>query len=293
MIRFNQHFSLGMLATLAMFASLLAVDRRAQAEESVKHRLLCADSSKGRLAIIDEQGKTEWETKIGPLHDVHLLPSGNILLQKNWTELVEIEPATNKVVWEYNSAKSNGNAGKPVEVHAFQRLPSGATMIAESGPARIIEVDAEGKIVHQIALKVSKPHPHRDTRLVRKLQNSNYLVCHEGDGVVREYDSTGKTVWEFEVPLFGKQPAGGHGVTAFGNQCYCALRLSNGNTLISTGNGHGIIEVTPAKKSFGKSNKMICPVFNWLGLQRCKSCQTATSFSATAMQAKRIRKSSR
>ncbi len=97
-------------------------------------------------------------------------------------------------------------------------------------------------------LKVSKPHPHRDTRLVRKLASGNYLVCHEGDGLVREYAPDGSTVWEYAVPLFDKQPAGGHGVEAWGNQCYCALRLTNGNTLISTGNGHGVIEVTPDKK---------------------------------------------
>ncbi|MCA9059257.1 MAG: hypothetical protein KDA85_12185, partial [Planctomycetaceae bacterium] len=44
----------------------------------------------------------------------------------------------------------------------------------------------------------------------------------------------------------GREPADGHGVEAFGNQCFCALRLKNGNTLISTGNGHAVIEVTPA-----------------------------------------------
>jgi len=213
-----------------------------------KHRFLSADSSKGRLAIIDEQGQTEWETKIGPLHDLHMLSNGNVLFQTAWTKLVEIEPANGTVVWQYDAAKQNGNEGKKVEVHAFQRLDNGNTLIAESGPSRLIEVDRDGKLVHSIQLAVSKPHPHRDTRLVRKLPGGTYLVCHEGDGVVREYDAQGKTIWEYQVPLFGRQPAGGHGVEAFGNQCFAALRLSNGNTLLSTGNGHGIIEVTPDKK---------------------------------------------
>ncbi len=62
------------------------------------HRILCADSSKSRIAIIDEKGQTEWETKIGPLHDLHLLPSGNVLFQTNWTQIVEIEPSTGKQV---------------------------------------------------------------------------------------------------------------------------------------------------------------------------------------------------
>jgi outer membrane protein assembly factor BamB len=220
---------------------------RPLAAEGPRHRILSADSSKGRIAIIDEDGKTEWEMKIGPLHDLHLLKNGNVLLQTSWTDLVEIEPATNKVIWQYDAAKQNGNAGKKVEVHAFQRLDSGLTLVAESGPARLIEIDGAGEIKHTVALRVSMPHPHRDTRLVRKLSTGNYLVCHEGDGLVREYDSKGGTVWEYPVPLFGRQPADGHGVEAFGNQCYTALRLANGNTLISTGNGHGIVEVTPDK----------------------------------------------
>ncbi|MEX1223651.1 MAG: hypothetical protein WEA31_03805, partial [Pirellulales bacterium] len=91
--------------------------------------------------------------------------------------------------------------------------------------------------------KVDNPHPHRDTRLARKLASGNYLVCHEGDGVVREYNSQGEVVWEFKVPLFDKPRRGGHGLEAFGNAVFGAVRLKNGNTLIATGNGHSVLEV--------------------------------------------------
>ena len=164
------------------------------------------------------------------------------------TRLLEIDPRTNKTVWEYDAGKMNGNAGKRVEVHSFQRLTDGLTMIAESGVGRIIEVDVGGKIVKQVKLKVAKNDPHRDTRLVRKLDNGHYLVAHEGEGAVREYDAEGKVVWDYPVPMFGKQPRGGHGPEAFGNAVFCALRLPNGNTLVATGNGHSVLEVTPDKK---------------------------------------------
>ncbi len=209
---------------------------------------LAADSSKGHVYQINERGETEWEFEIGPLHDLHRLPNGNILLQTNWTKIVEVDPKTKQIVWTYDSATANGNAGQRVEVHAFQRLANGNTMIAESGPARILEVTRDGKVANQIALNVKKPHPHRDTRLVRVTEQGTYLVCHEGDGLVREYDRSGKTVWEYEIPLFGQQPRDGHGPEAFGNQCFAALRLPSGNTLISTGNGHRVIEVTPQKE---------------------------------------------
>jgi len=91
---------------------------------------------------------------------------------------------------------------------------------------------------------VDHPDPHSDTRRVRKLGTGNYLVCHERDGAVREYDAAGKVVWEYAVPLFGKEKEPGHGPEAFGNQTYSALRLENGNTLVATGNGHGVLEVT-------------------------------------------------
>jgi outer membrane protein assembly factor BamB len=208
------------------------------------HRLLVADDSTKRIAIIAADGTTEWESKIGPIHDLHLLPNGNVLFQRSWTHIVEVDPKTDKIVWEYKA----GGAGKTVEVHSFQRLADGVTLIAESGTARLIEVDASGKIVRELKLKVTKSHPHTDTRLVRKLASGNYLVCHEGDGTVREYDAKGIVVWDYEVPLFDMKPKAGHGPESFGNKCFAALRLANGNTLISTGNGHSILEVTPKKE---------------------------------------------
>jgi len=121
-------------------------------------------------------------------------------------------------------------------------------MIAESGPARIIEVDKDGKIQHEIKLKVTHPATHSDTRLARKLANGHYLVAHESDGAVREYDAAGRVVWEYEVPLFGQEKKGGHGPEAFGNSVFSASRLPNGNTLLGAGNGHSVLEVTPAKE---------------------------------------------
>ena len=210
-------------------------------------RVLCGDDSTQKLAIIRPDGSVEWELKVGAIHDAWVLPNGNILTQQGWQKVVEVAP-DKRVVWEYDSGKANGNAGKRVEVHAFQRLENGLTMIAESGPSRIIEVDRNGVIVHEVKLKVDHPNPHSDTRLVRKLKNGHYLVAHESDGFVREYDGTGKVVWDFEVPLFGKERKGGHGPEAFGNSVFSAVRLSNGNTLIGAGNGHAVLEVTPRKE---------------------------------------------
>lgn len=211
-----------------------------------EHRVLMQGND--RLAIVGPDGKTEWEMKWGGIHDVHVLDNGHIMVQQGAASVAEIDPESKKVIWSYDSSKQNGNAGKRVEVHAFQPLGEGRVMIAESGPARIIEIDREGKLLKEMKLKVDHPNAHSDTRLARKLDNGHYLVAHEADGHVREYDAEGNVVWDFEVPLFDKQRKGGHGPEAFGNQVFAAVRLKNGNTLVATGNGHSVLEVTPAKE---------------------------------------------
>jgi outer membrane protein assembly factor BamB len=209
-------------------------------------RVIAADHSTKTLAAIGPDGRVEWKLPCRQIHDLHLLPDGHLLYQDGWTRVVEVD-AERQPVWQYD-AKTNGNADRPVEVHAFQRLPDGTTMIVESGPARIIEVDRVGTVVREIPLTVDSPSTHSDTRNARKTAAGTYLVAHEKDGVIREYDATGKVVWEFDVPLFDKPRKGGHGPEAFGDQIYSAVRLENGNTLVGTGNGHSVLEVTPAKE---------------------------------------------
>jgi outer membrane protein assembly factor BamB len=236
---------------VAVFLALYAASIPSFGQEPLTkpgRRLLVADYSKRLIAMIAADGAVEWQYKIGDLHDLHYLPTGNVLFQTSFQKIIEVDPKSNQVVWQYDSAKQNGNAGKAVEVHAFQRLADGVTMIAESGPSRILEVDREGRLLREVKLKVARSQPHRDTRLVRKLESGNYLVCQEGDGAVREYDASGKIVWDYDVPLFGQKPRGGHGPEGFGNACFAAVRLPNGNTLISTGNGHSVLEVTPKKE---------------------------------------------
>jgi outer membrane protein assembly factor BamB len=217
---------------LLALCCLAAVQDKPKVEQvGTPRRFLAADYSKGVLAIFGKDGKVEWQTKIRDIHDAWVLPSGNILYQQGWTRIVEITP-DKKEVWSYDAAKMNGNEGKRVEVHAFQRLADGLTMIVESGPGRILEVDKDGAIKKEVKLPIDKPDPHRDTRNVRKLDNGHYLVCHEALGRVREYDGDAKIVWEREVK----------------GAVYGAVRLKNGNTLISAGNGHRVFEVDMAGK---------------------------------------------
>lgn len=224
---------------------LLAVSLNAYADKLV----IGAEAKKG-VSVVDpsDGNKVLWNHPVGAVHDVHLLPNGNILTQDGWPKIIEIDLDGN-VVWSYDATTDNRSDGvERVEIHAFQRLPNGNTMIAESGASRIIEVDSDKEIVKHFPLKVSAANAHSDTRRVRQLENGHYLVAHEADQTVKEYDAEGNVVWEFPVPLFGKKPAKGHGPDAFGGKCFAATKAKNGNYLIATGNGHSILEVTPEKE---------------------------------------------
>ncbi len=200
-------------------------------------RLVLVGASYGKniLAITDAKGEVIWSHKTaGPQHghtghhDVHLLANGNILFHDTWTTLKEIT-LDQRVVWTYDSAKMNGNAGKRVDVHAFARLKNGNTMIVESGVGRVIEVDKKGKLVHQFALKKGGT---QNTRWARHTLTGTLLVCSEQPGVVTEYNRKGKVIWDYYI----------------NTRVYGAIRLKNGNTLIASGSGKSIVEVTPAKK---------------------------------------------
>ncbi|HMO37641.1 MAG TPA: PQQ-binding-like beta-propeller repeat protein, partial [Gemmatales bacterium] len=219
---------------------------------------MAADRSTGKLAIIGKDGQIEWtyENK-HDVHDLHMLPNGNILTHINHTTVVEINP-NKEIVWKYESKPKEFYTGK-VEVHAFQRLNNGLTMIAESGNCRIIEVDSNGKIVKEFPLVVNKKDSHRDTRMARVLNDGHYLVCHEADGAVREYNTVGKMIWEYFIDLGGRPASEGHGPEGHGTAVFGAIRLRNGNVLIAGGNNNRVLEVTHDKKIHWQVNQNDLP----------------------------------
>lgn len=213
----------------------------AQAERLV---LVGASYGKNVLAICNTKGNVLWQQQTaGPAkghaghHDLQLLPNGNILFHDTWTTLKEITLGGD-VVWTYDAANSNGNAGKKVHVHSFKRLPNGNTVIVESGVGRIIEVNPDGDLVHSFPLRKGGTQA---TRLMRMTPEGNFLVCSENPGVVLEYTRSGEVVWEYPI----------------GTRVYGAIRLENGNTLIASGGGNSVIEVTPAGKTVWSIEKQV------------------------------------
>lgn len=225
------------MKNLAVYFLTVCVGLAASTFTNADDRLVLVGASYGKnaLAICESDGTVLWKhDTAGPQkghaghHDVHLLPNGNILFHDSWTKTQEITLGK-KVVWEYDSATMNGNEGKKVDVHAFARLSNGETVIVESNVGRIIHVDKNGKLVKQVPLGDGG---RKRTRLMRVLDNGHYLACAENPGVVSEYDADGNVVWEYEI----------------GTRVFGAIRLKNGNTLICSGSGNSVVEVTPKKE---------------------------------------------
>jgi len=188
------------------------------------HRFVCADYTQGKVFVVDAQGKVEWSYDAETANDVWALPNGNLLF--NAGHGVKEVTRDKRVVFSYESAS---------DIYACQRLPNGNTFVGECNAGRLLEVSPAGAIVKQIRLlPEGQDGGHDYMRNARRLANGNYLVCHYGDGVVKEYDPSGKPVWEFRVP------GGPHS----------AIRLPNGNTLVSGADARGakatVLEVSPA-----------------------------------------------
>jgi hypothetical protein len=236
-----------LLCAFVTFGYLSSMSAMAAEKPSARnYRVIGADRK--RIAIVNAKGEVEWEVENNAreVHDIAMLANGNVLYQTSYTTVVEMSP-DKKIVWQYEAKPKAGYSGR-VEIHSYQRLKNGLTMIAESGNARIVEVDKNANIVKEIALTVERPSAHRDTRMVRKLDNGNYLVCHEGDGKVREYDSKGKVIWTYAIDLAGRPRADGHGPEGHGTEVFGAIRMPNGNTMIAGGNNNRVFEVTPQGK---------------------------------------------
>ncbi len=207
---------------------------------SIAHRLIAQD--KGHVAVVESDGSVAWTYDNGVYaHDLHLLPNGNVLVPTSMATIVEVSPEK-EVVWEWTSEPATEDVEK-VEIHAFERLDNGWTMVAESGNRRIIEVDRDGEIRHAMPLRVENPHFHHDTRLVRTTPAETYLVCHEHDAAVREYSRDGSVVWEYRLELTGPATPTHRG---HGTAVYSAYRLPSGNTLIGGGNNNRVLEVDPS-----------------------------------------------
>lgn len=110
------------------------------------------------LFIVDRQSSNVvWHYQnnaMGGQHDAQVLENGNILLFANGayapdlhhSEVWELDPSTNEIVWRYK-AKDNPQSFFSPHIGGCQRLSSGNTLICEGAKGCVFEVTPDGDVV--------------------------------------------------------------------------------------------------------------------------------------------------
>ena len=205
-------------------ARVLAADDPA-AGSGIRHSYLVLG---GRTAIVAEDGTVAWEYR-GGSRDGFVLPGGNVLVA--WSDRVEEVTPAKRVVFSYVRSPENA------EIGTTERLHDGTTLVTELGMApRLLRVDAKGAVVSTTPLRPETDNAHMQTRMARQLRNGNFLVPHLLAFAVKEYAPDGTVVATLRTDLaeLGGRPAE--------NWPFTAIRLDNGNTLVSLTHGNKVVE---------------------------------------------------
>jgi len=185
------------------------------------------------MPIKNEKGE------LNEFDDVHMLSNKHILFARK-TGATEIT-MEKKVVWNYDAPPGT-------EIHSAQPIGRDKVLFMQNGlPAKLILMNkVTGKVEMERILQTARPDDpksvHGQFRHVRMTKAGTYLVPHLNMGKVVEYDKDWKEIWSVPAP-----------------SAWAAVRLKNGDTLIS-GNQHGYVrEVNPKGESVWEINKNDLP----------------------------------
>ncbi len=157
----------------------------------------------------------------GELGDCTMLSNGNIVFSRQYGAS-EVTP-DKKIVWNYDAPPNT-------EIHTAYPLGKKEVLIMQNGnPAKLLVIrKRDSHVEKQLVLPTKSPSTHGQFRHVRPTKAGTFLVAHMDLGRVVEYSSKGKEIWLVDAP-----------------SAWAAVRLKNGNTLIS-GNQNGYVrEVDP------------------------------------------------
>jgi hypothetical protein len=173
--------------------------------------------------------------ELNEFDDIHLLSSGNVLFARK-TGAAEVTP-DKQMVWNYDAPPGT-------EVHSAQPIGSDKVFLCQNGtPPKCLLINKRtGSIEMEHELPAKDPtNPrsvHGQFRHIRMTKNGTYLIACLSLGKVIEFDKDWNQIWSVDAP-----------------SAWAAVRLENGNTLIS-GNQHGTVrEVNPGGETVWQIDK--------------------------------------
>lgn len=202
-----------------LFVLLLCGSLSAPAQK----KLLLGGSGWNKIVLLDKKNKqVEWSHKLSPGDECNCVAytkKGQILYA--YRKGARLITKDEKTVWDY-PVKGEG------ELHTASVLPDGGFLLGITGkPARIVELDKNGKVRKEITYDTKINSLHGQFRQIRKSRKGTYLVPLMSRHLVVELDADGKELQSYQ---------------AEGNT-FAVLELKNGNLLISCGDAHSFLEV--------------------------------------------------
>lgn len=190
----------------------------------IQHEFLAIDEGHATLLHINERDQSKnWIVPIGQpaARDMQLI-GGNKILIGHHHGYTEFDLAPGRVVKEFKSLEG---------VTAVRRQPNGHTIIAgvdipgAKGVA-VLELDANDQVIHRAIF------PGDYVRLIRQTEQGTYLMsCNDR---IREGSREGTYLREFPVEGF--------------YHAWKALRLRNGNLIVTAGYGAFVVELDAGGK---------------------------------------------
>jgi hypothetical protein len=200
------------------------------------------------MYLIDH-GKPVWTYSTGggnEYDDSWVLSNGNVLFTRMYY-VAEITPSK-QIVWRYDAPRGT-------EIHTCQPIGFDKVMFVLNGlpGPRLMVVNIHTKEVlvdHQLpspsTTNVKSIHPQ--FRRVRITAQGTYLASFLSMGKVIEYDKDFNEIWHYDIP-----------------HPWAAIRLKNGNTLITSEQAVLQVEVNPKGETVWQLSKDDIPPQYWYG----------------------------
>jgi hypothetical protein len=212
-----------------------------------QHPMLYIGEGYNKVLLVNG-GKIQWTYSTGrggEYDDIWMLSNGNVLFTR-MQYIAEITPEK-KVVWRYDAPAGT-------EIHACQPIGKNKVFFIVNGlPPRLMVMNSKtGTIeVNHVLPAISltdKKTVHAQFRRVRYTSKGTYLIPFLEMNRVVEYDRNFHELWSYAIPT-----------------PWAAIRLKNGNTLITDERDVLTREVTPQGKTSWELTKADIPAQFWYG----------------------------
>lgn len=195
---------------------------------SIQHEFICIDEGLSALLHVNEREPARnWRVPIGQpqARDMQLI-GGNRILVSHHHGFTEFDIGTGKVMKEFKSFEGVTAARRQLDGHT---IIAGVNLDGASGVV-ILELGPDDQEIHRAVF------PGDYVRLIRQTNDGTCLMC--CNDRIREGSRDGKYLRQFPVEGF--------------SHAWKAVRLADGNLLISAGYGAFMVELDPSGKILRK-----------------------------------------